>query len=102
MAVIKKSPLEVFIESFVKQKSRFKIPFVYIDKAVTLIDEKIDPTCCDDPDGIVDVHTFRDNILTNTVRMYLNGMPKTAANLKSLERAKNKLLQFKDFCAFCE
>lgn len=84
----------MFIASFVKQKSRFKVPVVYIDKAITLISEKIDPTCCEGP-GPVDLHTFRDNLLTRTVRKHLTAMPKSAANLKSLERTKILLQEFK-------
>lgn len=93
MAVIKKSPLEIFVSSFVKQKSRFKVPTVYVDKAITLIQEKIDPTCCDG--GNVDLGTFRDNLLTRSVKMYLNTMHKTASNVKSLERAVVLLQEFK-------
>lgn len=94
MAILKKSPLEFFVSSFVKQKARFKVPVVYIDKAIVLIDEKVDPTCCTES-GPVDIKTFRDNLLTRSVRMYLNTMPKSAANLKSLARTKILLQEFK-------
>lgn len=94
MAILKKSPLELFISAFVKQKSRFKVAQVYVDKAITLIDEKLDPTCCTEL-GPVDMHTFRDNLLTYAVRMFLQGMPNTGANRKSLERTKIILQEFK-------
>ena len=94
MAILKKSPLEFFVSSFVKQKSRFKVPAVYIDKAIALIDEKIDPTCCEGS-GTVDLHTFRDNLLTRSVKMYLTATPKTGANIKSLQRTKVLLTEFK-------
>lgn len=94
MAIIKKAPIEFFVKSFVKQKSRMKVPAVYIDKAITLIDEKLDPTCCDEL-GPVDLHTFRDNLLTRTIKMYLATMPNSAMNRKSLTRTKTLLQEFK-------
>lgn len=101
MATIKKSPLELFITSFVKQKNRMKVPLVYIDKAIVLIEQKIESSCCDIEDAVVDLHTYRDNLLTRTVKMYLNTMTRDSANLKSLARTKIKLQIFKDKCEYC-
>ena len=102
MAVIKKSPLELFVSSFVEQKSRMKFPLIYVEKSLQLIHEKLDSTCCSDPSGTVTYSTFKDNSLTNAVRMYLKNMPRTSANLKSLQRAYDKLNIFYNFCSFCE
>lgn len=71
-----------------------KTPAVYIDKAITLIDEKLDPTCCEGV-GPVDLHTFRDNLLTRTVKMYLNTMANNSPNRTSLTRTRVLLTEFK-------
>ncbi|GEM_PF-2786222 len=100
MAVLKKSPLEVFINSYVRQFARRKVALVYIQKAITLISEKLNPSCCEGT-GPVDIHTFRDNTLTRAVKMYINGMPNTAANRASLNRAKTVLEIFVNKCVYC-
>lgn len=97
MAVLYKTPLERFVESFVKQKRNAKIPALYVNKAITLIEQKIESDCCSDPDAVVNLGTFRDNILTNAVRGYLNNMTRED-NLKSLARIKTKLERFRDGC----
>lgn len=101
MAVLKKSPLEVFIASFVKQKDRIKTPPIYVEKALQLINQFYDNTCCSDPSGTVTYATFRDNSLTNAVTMYLKTMPRTSANLKSAQRAYNNLNYFYNLCSAC-
>ena len=97
MAILYKSPLERFIESFVVQKRNSRITALYVNKAIALIDNKIESVCCTDPDGVVEVGTFRDNILTRAVRFYLNTMTREG-NLKSLARIKAKLERFRDGC----
>jgi len=97
MAVLYKSPLERFVESFVRQKRKAKTPALYINKAITLIDEKIESSCCADPDATVTLSTFRDNLLTRAVRGYLVTMTR-AGNIKSLQRTKTKLETFRDGC----
>ena len=97
MAVLYKSPLERFVESFVRQKRNSRIPAVYIDKAITLVEQKIESDCCSDSDAVVDLGTFKDNILTTAVLGYLNTMTRED-NLKSLARIKAKLERFRDGC----
>lgn len=91
-----KTPLELFVNSFVKQKKRDKTGRNFINKAVALIDGKLG-YCCDHPSGTLDLVTPNDNILTNTVRMYLTTMTR-AGNEQSLTRAKEKLQGFITQC----
>lgn len=92
-----KSPLELFIISFIKQKRRDKTGIKFIRKAISLIDLKLG-YCCDN-DTPLDLYTPNDNILTRAVKNYLTTMP-LQGNKQSLERVKDKLNNFITLC--CE
>lgn len=68
-----KSPLEIFVKQYVRQHLKGKaIQKVFLQKAVTLITEKINSACCTDPTATINYYTLADNNFTNTVRMILN------------------------------
>jgi hypothetical protein len=96
MALFKKAPVERFVEAFVKQKKRNVVGINYINKAIALIDKKLG-FCCDNPGGILELHTPHDNVFTHTIRMYLNTMSREG-NIQSLQRTKTKLQQFTTAC----
>lgn len=95
MAVLKRTPIEMFVNAFVKQNRKFpdKVGKLHLQKAVALIDKKLG-YCCDHPEGTLDLVTYKDNLLTNTIKMYLSTMT-MAGNEHSLNRTKDKLEQFR-------
>lgn len=95
MAVLHRTPLEMFVKAFVKQNRRIpdKVGQLHIKKAVALIDGKLG-YCCDHPTGTLDLFTPGENLLTRSVRMFLKTMTK-AGNEHSLERTKDILEQFR-------
>ena len=102
MAVIKKTPIERFVESFVRQNRRIpdKVGKLHIEKAEALIDGKLG-YCCDNPEGTLDLKTPGENLLTRSIRMYLNTMTKEG-NVQSLERTKTLLTIFREgLCNYC-
>ena len=90
---MKKSALESFVESYLRTHTRKSLATVYVQKAIVLINEKLTPSCCDDPLAEVDLITRMDNNLTIGVRDFL----KTVAvngNKKSYKRTVKLLEKF--------
>lgn len=100
MAVLHKTPIEKFVEAFVKQTKNVSVGLKHIQKAEALIDEKLG-FCCDNPNGTLNLHTPYDNLFTNTIRMYLKTMTKDG-NVHSLNRTKTLLEIFRQgICNYC-
>lgn len=100
MAVLHKTPIEKFVESFVKQTKNMSVGLKHIQKAEALIDKKLG-YCCDHPTGTLDLHTPLDNLFTNTIRMYLLTMTRDG-NEHSLQRTKVLLEIFRlGHCNYC-
>lgn len=95
MAVLPITPIELFVKAFVRQNAKYpkKIAAVYIQKAKSLIDQKLG-FCCYYPDSSLPLYTPKENLLTQTIRMYLNTMTR-AGNEHSLERTKALLEAFR-------
>lgn len=90
---MRKSHLEQFVESYLKRSNNKSLPRVYVEKAIALIDLKINNPCCDDSDAVIDLVTTRDNQLTIGVREILKNV-KRQGNIKSYLKAKEKLEHF--------
>lgn len=85
--------LELFVTAYLRQTSRRSIGKKYIQKAVSLIDQKLGIPCCEDPTATINLYTRFDNLFSTTVAMMLEGLPKTG-NVQSLTRVKRKLNNF--------
>ena len=70
-----KSALEIFVKQYVKQHKGKPIQKVFLQKAVTIISEKVDPTCCTNPNGTINYHTTADNNFTRGVKGIINAVP---------------------------
>lgn len=84
------SPLESFVRKYVQQHRGSTLQKVFLQKAVTLISEKLAPSCCTNPDATINYHTRSDNNFTNGVRMILNSNP-VEGNKFSYTRTKTFL-----------
>lgn len=102
--VFHKTPLQMFVEAWVKQNRRIpanNVTVKQVQKAETLIEGKLG-YCCDQPNGTLDLHTPSESLLTRTVKMFLNTMTK-AGNEHSLEVTKDILNEFElGSCAYCD
>lgn len=96
-----KTPLESFVQSYIKQnRSNLFKQKNYINKAIAYISAKIeygDCETCNEP--IINLHTIKNNMLTNTVYHYILNMGKKN-NLQSLLRTKQMLVDAST-CTIC-
>jgi len=87
------SPLELYVESYLRGTSRKLINKKFIQKALALVDEKLGVPCCANPSATINLFTRFDNDLTNTVRMMLVSLPKKG-NVQALNRVHKLLTNF--------
>lgn len=87
------TPLELYIDTYLRTTSRKQIGLNYIRKALALVNEKLGIPCCDDPGATINLYTRVDNQFTTTVQSMLALLPK-AGNVKSLNRIKRTLDTF--------
>jgi hypothetical protein len=90
------SPLEQYVKSIVKQSNKRSLPKVYVRKALALIREKLNSSCCNG-DATIDLITSRNNSLTLLVGNLVHNMSKQG-NVHSLERTKRILNKFLGLC----
>lgn len=83
------TPLEHFIKSYNRQHRKTSLSKQQIQKAIVLIDLKLNPICCRDNE-VVDLITIKNSMFISTVEKLLELMPKHN-NTKSLLRTKKIL-----------
>lgn len=72
---MKKSALELFVKAFLKSHNSVSASKVYIEKAIALINNKLNNPCCADLGSVIDLHTKFDNELTIGVARILKNVP---------------------------
>lgn len=90
---MKKSALELFVRAYLKQHNSKSAAKIYIEKAIVLIDTKLENPCCTDINAVVDLKTKFDNQLTIGVAAILNTVP-LRYNKPSYLRAKSMLQKY--------
>lgn len=90
---MKKSALELFVRAFLKSHNNKSAPKKFIQKAIALIEVKLNNPCCTDLESVIDLKTQFDNQLTIGVKAILNTVP-LKNNRTSYVRAKTILEQY--------
>lgn len=97
MSLIKVTPLELFVDSFLRTHKKSRIGLVHLEDAVILINKKLGLVCCDPEHTPAPLHSRQYSQFTTTVRQLLHNMVK-AGNVKSLQRTKAKIQLVIDGC----
>jgi len=97
MRTFRKSALEFFVEAYTRQLKRNRAGIKFTQKAIALINKKLEDPCCLDPDYITNLHTPFDNNLTSFIKKYVDVTPKIG-NVQSFTRAKEMLERYLTCC----
>lgn len=86
------TPLENIVKSYLKTHNRKALPKVFVNKAVLLINDKINGKCCTTSAPTILFPTRLDNALTRVIENLLFDLIKKG-NVASLKRTKALLLK---------
>lgn len=88
---MKKSALEFFTQAYIRTHNRLSLSKKAVQRAIALVDIKLDNPCCDDSSATTDLVTKKRGVFLNTFEKILDLTPKVG-NIRSLQQTK-KLLQ---------
>lgn len=84
------SPLEILVNYYIKSKGHFTPSKKQLQRAKSLLHDKYDPHCCDDPTDVLQLATKQSGPFLTLFETMLNGMP-LKGNLYSFKRLNNAL-----------
>lgn len=85
-----KSYIEHFVKAFARTHNRKSFSKKDAQRAIALIDIKLDNPCCTDSSTVTDLFTSRKGVFLNTFEKMLELIPRQG-NIASLQRTKNFL-----------
>lgn len=69
---MKHTPLEIFVQSYIRSHNRKSLSKKSIQRAIYLINRKLNNPCCTDEDAVVTETFYINDNFTNTVQQFLN------------------------------
>ena len=92
-----KTAVEHYVEGMLRTHTVQSLPRVFVEKALMIIDVKLDNPCCTDPDASYSTITRANSAFVNHIQILVNSIPK-AGNVTSLLRTKKLLERRLDCC----
>ena len=92
-----RTPVELFVNTFLRTHKKGKIGLVHLEDAVLLIQKKLGEICCSNPPVAVSLNSSQHSIFTDTIRQLLHNTIKRG-NVQSLERAISHIQLVIDGC----
>jgi hypothetical protein len=92
-----KTPIEHYVKGFIQTQRISILSRRIIQKAIILIDKKLNNPCCTDPTAVIDLLTTENSRFINTIEKLLEMMQKHG-NTQSLQRTKALLERRLDCC----
>lgn len=92
------SPIEIITSYYIKSKGRFALPVKQLQRAKSLVDDKLDPHCCDDNTSVLELGIKTTGPFLTWFETMLKNIP-LKGNIYTLQRLSKKLDKAINCCA---